>query len=171
MMESMLANHICIEKAVFCWIVIPIAQIIQSRLLVEHIPPIPERVALAQRIRQGASGARQLAPCIVLVFYHEDSGNVNDSHDVPLKIVEVGVHRAIEFNLCRATLRVVEEVQLAGGNWWSRVTSPAGQSSACAGYRKARRWNAAGNDIFTIWVRYVFFAQVNERFPEYMRLR
>lgn len=55
---------------------------------------------------------RRFAPCIVFIYYYEGSGIVNDSHDVALQVMKVGVHRAVELHLCRTALCIVEEVQL-----------------------------------------------------------
>ena len=48
-------------------IVVPTPQIIQPRLLIKHIPAIPERLHLAQRFRQFASAPQRRAPRIVAV--------------------------------------------------------------------------------------------------------
>ena len=69
-------------------IVIPASQIVQPRLFVEHIPPIPEWISLAQRISQRAGGTQRLAPCIVRVFYHKVSVTVKDTDDIALQIAE-----------------------------------------------------------------------------------
>ena len=67
--------------------IVPAPQIIQPRLLVVDIPPISERIELAQRACQRACRAQRFSPCIVLVFYHKDSVAVNNSHYIARKSI------------------------------------------------------------------------------------
>ena len=92
--------------------VVSVAQVIQSGFLIVDITAIAERIALAQRRCQRAGRSERIARCAVLVFYNERARIVNQPDDVSLKIVEVGVDRAIESYLRRTGLRVVEEVKL-----------------------------------------------------------
>ena len=74
-------------------IVIPAPEVVQLGLLVPHIPPIAEGIEPAQRFIcscQVAPGDG-FAPCVVLVFYHKCACAVNNSHDITLQIVDIGV--------------------------------------------------------------------------------
>ena len=77
-----------------------------------HIPPIAERISLAQRIGQSTSATQRLAPCVVLVFYHKASVTVKDTNNVALQIVDISIDSTVVADLRRTALRIVEEVQL-----------------------------------------------------------
>lgn len=49
-----------------------------------------------------------VAACVVLVFYYDTSGAVNDSHDVALEVVDAAIERSVEARHRRAGLRIVE---------------------------------------------------------------
>ena len=92
--------------------IISASQIVQPRLLVEHIPPIAEWISLAQRIGQRAGGTQRLAPCIVLVFYHEGTRTVKQANDIALEIRKIGVYSSVELHFRREALCIVEEKTL-----------------------------------------------------------
>ena len=48
-------------------IIVPTPQIVQPRLLIKHIPAIPKRLHLAQRLRQLTSAPQRRTPRIVAV--------------------------------------------------------------------------------------------------------
>ena len=60
-------NIIGINPSKLLRIIVPAPQIVQPRLLIEHIPAIPKRLHLAQRLRQFASAPQRRAPRIVAV--------------------------------------------------------------------------------------------------------
>ena len=107
-------NRIYINKPSFLSVIISIPQIIQPRLLVVRIPPIPKRIQFGQRFICSCQGTHEhgLAPRIVLVFYHEASGAVNDPRDVALEVVDIAIQRAVEVDHRGSALRIVEEVHL-----------------------------------------------------------
>ena len=59
--------NVRIDKTLYAWIIIPTPQIVQPRLLIKHIPAIPKRLHLAQRLRQLTSAPQRRAPRIVAV--------------------------------------------------------------------------------------------------------
>ena len=61
------ARIVCCKKHACFRIVIPITNIVQSRLLVKHIPAIPKRLHLAQRLRQLTGTPQRRTPRIVAV--------------------------------------------------------------------------------------------------------
>ena len=56
-----------INKPSPLWVIVPTPQIVQPRLLIKHIPAIPKRLHLAQRLRQFAGTPQRCAPRIVAV--------------------------------------------------------------------------------------------------------
>ena len=66
--ESLLSHiYIRIKKPAPFRIIIPTPQIVQPRFLIEHIPAIPKRLHLAQRLRQLTGTPQRRTPCIVAV--------------------------------------------------------------------------------------------------------
>ena len=94
------------------WAVVPAPEVIQPRLLIEHIPAIPKRLHLAQRFRQLASAPQRRTPRIVAVADDGIAILIQNRNNVALQALDVGIRRAIVHHHCRTVLRVVEEVQL-----------------------------------------------------------
>ena len=105
-------STVTVYKTFFPRIIVSTIQIIQPCFLIEYIPPIAERISLAEGINEYASSAQHLTPRIIFVFYHENSSIVKNSYNVSLKIMQIRVHCAVEFHFRRAVLRIVEEMQL-----------------------------------------------------------
>ena len=101
-----------IDKSIPMGCIIPASEVVQAGFLIIDIPTIAERIAHTQRIRERAGHGERLTPCIVLVFYNKIAIVVKDANDISLKIMEIGVGRAIEVYLRRTGLRIVKEVQL-----------------------------------------------------------
>ena len=93
-------------------IIIPTPQIIQPRLLIKHIPAIPKRLHLAQRLRQFTGAPQRRTPRIVAVADDGIAILIQNRNNVALQALDVGIRRAIVHHHCRTVLRVVEEVQL-----------------------------------------------------------
>ena len=101
-----------IDKSIPMGCIIPASEVVQARFLIEDVTTIAERIAHTQRVRERAGRAQRLTPCIVLVFYNKIASAVKNADDVALEVMDVGIDCAIEPRLCRAGLRIVEEVQL-----------------------------------------------------------
>ena len=106
------ARIVCCKKHACFRIVIPITNIVQSRLLVKHIPAIPKRLHLAQRLRQFTGAPQRRTPRIVAVADDGIAILIQNRNNVALQALDVGIRRAIVHHHCRTVLRVVEEVQL-----------------------------------------------------------
>ena len=106
------ARIVCCKKHACFRIVIPITNIVQSRLLVKHIPAIPERLHHPQRFRQLAGAPQRRAPRIIAVADDGIAILIQNRNNVALQALDVGIRRAIVHHHCRTVLRVVEEVQL-----------------------------------------------------------
>ena len=105
-------KRIRIDKPTPLRIIVPTPQIVQPRLLIEHIPAITERLHLAQRFRQFASAPQRRTPRIVAVADDGIAILIQNRNNVALQALDVGIRRAIVHHHCRTVLRVVEEVQL-----------------------------------------------------------
>ena len=106
------ARIVCCKKHACFRIVIPITNIVQSRLLVKHIPAIPKRLHLAQRLRQFTGAPQRRTPRIVAVADDGIAILIQNRNNVALQALDVGIRRAIVHHHRRTVLRVVEEVQL-----------------------------------------------------------
>ena len=91
-----------------------IFKIIEFDFLFIDIPAIPERVTRRKGLIFGCQGpgGYGFVLRVVFIFYDKRAFVVNNSHDVALKVVEIGIHRAVEINLSGAGLGVVEKVQI-----------------------------------------------------------
>ena len=105
-------KRIRIDKPTPLRIIVPTPQIVQSRLLIKHIPAIPKRLHLAQRLRQLTSTPQRRTPRIVAVADDGIAILIQNRNNVALQALDVGIRRAIVHHHCRTVLRVVEEVQL-----------------------------------------------------------
>ena len=99
-MTSITAICICADKPMQFWMVVSAPHPVHLNLFVENIPPRPERISLAQRIRQCASGTQRLAPHVVLVFYHEGTRTVKQANDIALQIVGISIKNTVVADLC-----------------------------------------------------------------------
>ena len=112
------ARIVCCKKHACCRIVIPITNIVQPRLLVKHIPAIPKRLHLAQRLRQFTSAPQRRAPRIVAVA---ESRSATDS------LAKVRIRHMEQFFLLfrkfllPARRRLVRGAQAATG-WLGKYT-------------------------------------------------
>ena len=93
-------------------IIVPTPQIVQPRLLIKHIPAIPERLYLAQRLRQFTSAPQRRTPRIVAVADDGIAILIQNRNNVTLQALDVGIRRAIVHHHRRTILRIVEEMQL-----------------------------------------------------------
>ena len=93
-------------------IIIPTSEIIQPRLFVVHIPPIPEGLHSAQCSSHTTSLANGLAPGIVNIAHNNCTSAVKQCHNVTLQVLHIAVRGSVVNNHRRLVLRVVEEVQL-----------------------------------------------------------
>ena len=100
-----------INKSAERRIVEPTPQIIQPRLFVVHIPAIPKRLHLAQRLRQLTSTPQRRTPRIVAVADDGIAIFIQNRNDIALQALDVGIRRAIVHHHRRAVLRIVEEMQ------------------------------------------------------------
>ena len=105
-------KRIRIDKPTPLRIIVPTPQIVQPRFLIKHIPAIPERLHLAQRLRQLAGAPQRRTPRIVAVADDGIAILIQNRNNVALQALDVGIRRAIVHHHCRTVLRVVEEVQL-----------------------------------------------------------
>ena len=91
-----------INKSAERRIVEPTPQIIQPRLFVVHIPAIPKRLHLAQRLRQLTSTPQRRAPRIVAVADDGIAILIQNCNNIALQALDVGIRRAIVHHHCRA---------------------------------------------------------------------
>ena len=91
-----------INKSAERRIVEPTPQIIQPRLFVVHIPAIPKRLHLAQRLRQLTSAPQRRAPRIVAVADDGIAILIQNCNNIALQALDVGIRRAIVHHHCRA---------------------------------------------------------------------
>ena len=91
-----------INKSAERRIVEPTPQIIQPRLFVVHIPAIPKRLHLAQRLRQLTGTPQRRAPRIVAVADDGIAILIQNCNNIALQALDVGIRRAIVHHHCRA---------------------------------------------------------------------
>ena len=101
-----------INKSAERRIVEPTPQIIQPRLFVVDIPPIPKRLHLAQRFRPLTGTPQRRAPRIVAVADDGIAILIQNRNNIALQALDIRIRRAVVHHHRRAVLRVVEEVQL-----------------------------------------------------------
>ena len=104
-------KRIRINKSTQPRIIVPTPQIVQSRLLVKHIPAIPKRLHLAQRFCQLASTPQRRAPRIVAVANDGIAILIQNCNNIALQALDIRIRRAVVHHHRRAVLRIVEEVQ------------------------------------------------------------
>ena len=75
-------------------IIVPAPQVIQPRLLIEHIPAIPKRLHLAQRFRQFASAPQRRAPRIVVVADDCIAIFIQNRNNIALQVLNIRIRRA-----------------------------------------------------------------------------
>ena len=84
-----------INKSAERRIVEPTPQIIQPRLFVVHIPAIPKRLHLAQRLRQLTSTPQRRTPRIVAVADDRIAILIQNCNNIALQALDVGIRRAV----------------------------------------------------------------------------
>ena len=84
--------------------IVPAPEVIQPRLLIVHVGAIAERLNGAKGGSKGAGGGKDLAPCIVYIFYHFITTGVNKANDIALQIMDIAVLRAVKLHNGRAIL-------------------------------------------------------------------
>ena len=89
-------HHIRREESAYVRIVVPALQIIPARFLIVNIPTVPERVEIAQRIRQRTSAGNLLAPAVIGVFYYGIVITVNQTDNVVLPVADIVVIYTVE---------------------------------------------------------------------------
>ena len=108
-------NHskmlIRIDKSFPHRIVIPAPQIVQSGLLIVHIPAIAERIHRAQRSSHRASFADRITPRIINIFYHLRTIRVNQRNHIALQIVDIEVIDIVIGDHAGLALRIIEEYE------------------------------------------------------------
>ena len=85
---SVFQTNICIHKPFPLRIINPTPQIIQSRLLIVHIPTIAERIQRTNRRCQTAGFTDRITPRIINIFYHLRTIRVNRRNHIALQIVD-----------------------------------------------------------------------------------
>ena len=98
---SVFQTNICIHKPFPLRIINPAPQIIQSRLLIVHIPTIAERIQRTNRRCQTAGFADRITPRIITIFYHLRTIRVNQRRYRQVlcansftSLAELSLHRA-----------------------------------------------------------------------------
>ena len=88
------------------WVIVPALQIVQPRVRIVVIPPIPERIKradnpLLNRCRARLGGNRAVAPCVIGVRAYLGSVFRVDGDDVPLQVLleVIGVVLALSVGL------------------------------------------------------------------------
>ena len=85
---SVFQTNICIHKPFPLRIINPAPQIIQSRLLIVHIPTITERIQRTNRRCQTAGFTDRITPRIITIFYHLRTIRVNRRNHIALQVVD-----------------------------------------------------------------------------------
>lgn len=88
-------QYVAADKSVQFRVVISAHDPIHPSLFIVDIPSIAERIQTAKSICHSTSLAQAGTPCVVLIFYNDRAGTVNDTDNVPLKVVEVGIDRTV----------------------------------------------------------------------------
>ena len=109
---SVFQTNICIHKPFPLRIINPAPQIIQSRLLIVHIPTIAERIQRANRRCQTAGFADRITPRIITIFYHLRTIRVNQRNHIALQIVDIEVIDIVIGDHTGLPLRIIEEMQI-----------------------------------------------------------
>ena len=109
---SVFQTNICIHKPFPLRIINPAPQIIQSRLLIIHIPTIAERIQRTNRRCQTAGFADRITPHIITIFYHLRTIRVNQRNHIALQIVDIEVIDIVIGDHTGLTLRIIEEMQI-----------------------------------------------------------
>ena len=81
-----------IQKPSPLWVIVPALQIVQPRVRIVVIPPIPERIEradnpLLNRCRTRLGGNRAVAPCVIGVRAYLGSVFRVDGDNVPLQVL------------------------------------------------------------------------------------
>ena len=84
-----------INKSAERRIVEPTPQIIQPRLFVVHIPAIPKRLPLAQRLRQLTGAPQRRAPRIVAVADDRIATFIQNRNNIALQALDIRIRRAV----------------------------------------------------------------------------
>ena len=93
-----------IDKSFPHRIIMPTPQIVQSGLLIVHIPAIAERIQRTNRRCQTAGFADQITPRIINIFYHPRTIRVNQRSYIALKIIHIEIAASVKSNHCRLVL-------------------------------------------------------------------
>ena len=83
------------DKSARLRVVIPRIEVIQPRLRIVVIAPVPERVELAEGIGERSCDRERCAPRIVAVRHHLRACAVQNPDDVPLHVFQVVVRCAV----------------------------------------------------------------------------
>ena len=108
---SVFQTNICIHKPFSLQIINPAPQIIQSRLLIIHIPTIAERIQRANRRCQTAGFADRITPHIITIFYHLRTIRVNQRNHIALQIVDIEVVNIVIGDHAGLALRIIDEYE------------------------------------------------------------
>lgn len=80
-------NAICIDESAYTGVVKSALQIVQPRLFIVDVAPVPKRIQIPKRTDKAACSANDSASCIVLVLYHNGTAAINDGRDIVVGIV------------------------------------------------------------------------------------
>ena len=89
----------------------PTPQIVQSGLLIVHIPAIAERIQHTNRCCQTAGFADRITSRIINIFYHLRTIRVNQHNHIALQVVDIEIVHAIETHHAGLPLRIIEEYE------------------------------------------------------------
>ena len=93
-------------------IIVPTPEIVQPRLLIEHIPAIAERLHLAQRLRQLTGTPQRRTPRIVAVADDRIAILIQNRNNIALQALDIRIGNSVVHHHRRTVLRIVEEMQL-----------------------------------------------------------
>ncbi len=98
-----------IYKPADLWVVVSCLEIIEPRLGIVDIPSIPERVEIAQRIRQRASARDLPAPTVIGVFCYGIVVAANQTDNIVLPVADIVVIRTVVIDRRYIAARIVTE--------------------------------------------------------------
>ena len=88
----------------------PALEVVPARLVVEVVAAVAERVLDAQVVRTAAGDAHDVAPGVVLILNNELSGDVRQTNNVALGVMDVVYHSAGQN--CRHDYSIIVVVEL-----------------------------------------------------------
>ena len=92
-------GKVCIDKTAYARLIISTPEIIESSFFIVDITAVAEGLDGAQGGGKRAGRGKNLAPGIVNIFYHFIVSAVNDTDNIPLQIVQIGILCAVELNV------------------------------------------------------------------------